>query len=116
MGHRPPIGAIGLTLSALAPDGQAEFDGAVFEVRAQGGRNIDLRRRVIVTGFDPWLLLVREATPAEVAVNPLPSPPAVREVTPEEVVAATTDPPPPRSTVPGLPPRRQQSLTSNSSN
>jgi membrane-bound ClpP family serine protease len=66
MADRPTIGAVGVAISALAPDGEAEFDGDAFCVRAQGGR-IDSGRSVLVTGFDPWSLTVREATSEEVA-------------------------------------------------
>jgi len=50
----------------LSPEGEAEFDGASFQVRAEG-TSIDSGRHVTVTGFDPWSLTVREATAAEVA-------------------------------------------------
>jgi NfeD-like C-terminal, partner-binding len=72
MDHRPTIGAIGRALSALSPDGEAEFDGALFQARAEGA-NIDSGQHVSVTGFDPWLLIVREATPDEVASQTTPT-------------------------------------------
>src|SRR5215510_2861807 len=91
MSQRPAIGAIGRTLSALAPDGQADFDGAVFEVRAEGGSNIDPQRHVLVTGFDPQLVLVREATPEEAATG-TPSPvPALEKIEPPIETAAELD-------------------------
>jgi hypothetical protein len=62
--QRPTIGAVGRTVSALTPDGQAEFDGVPIAVRAQGGL-IDPGRSVLVIGFDPRWLIVREATPEE---------------------------------------------------
>jgi hypothetical protein len=60
------IGAVGLTLSVLAPAGEAEFDGASFQVRAEAG-SIVSGRPVRVTGFDPWRLTVREVTDDEIA-------------------------------------------------
>jgi len=66
---RPTISAVGRTLGALAPDGHAEFDGLAFQVRAQGG-NIDSGQAVVVTGFDPWSLIVRTASMEEVAAQP----------------------------------------------
>jgi hypothetical protein len=52
MTQRPTIGAVGRTTSVVAPDGEAEFYGAAFSVRAGAG-GIDLGRFVLVTGFDP---------------------------------------------------------------
>jgi hypothetical protein len=72
MDHRPTMGAVGRALSALSPEGEAEFDGASFQVRAEG-TNIDSGRHVCVTGFDPWSLMVREATPEEVASQTTPN-------------------------------------------
>jgi membrane-bound ClpP family serine protease len=69
MNHRPTIGSVGRTLSVMSPEGEAEFDGASFQVRAEGA-NIDSGRHVFVTGFDPWVLIVREATAEEIASQP----------------------------------------------
>jgi len=68
MANAPPIGAVGKTLSALAPDGQAEFAGAPFPVRTREG-SIDPGRLVVVTGFDPWSLIVREAASEEATAH-----------------------------------------------
>jgi hypothetical protein len=65
MKDRPTIGAVGVTTSVLAPDGEADFNGALFPVRIQEG-SVGSGSHVVVTGFDPWFLTVREATPAEV--------------------------------------------------
>jgi hypothetical protein len=81
MGHRPTIGAVGRTHSVLSPIGQAIFDGVVFQVRAEEA-NIDLDRHVMVTGFDPWSLTVREATPEEVAAKATPIEPAESNLVP----------------------------------
>ena len=88
MGQRPTIGAIGRALSALTPDGQAEFDGVVFEVRAQEGNPIDPQQHVLVTGFDPQLLLVRQATPEEVAAAPNYTAPPLSDVVADIEAAA----------------------------
>ena len=74
MYQRPTVGAIGRASGTLAPYGQAEFGGVSFPVRAQDGR-IDPGLPVVVTGFDPWSLLVRLATPEEVASRPQPTAP-----------------------------------------
>jgi hypothetical protein len=66
MADRPTIGAVGVALTVLAPEGEAAFDGATFQVRSQGSR-IDPGKPVWVTGFDPWFLTVREATAEEAA-------------------------------------------------
>jgi hypothetical protein len=65
---------VGRTISVLAPQGEAEFNGAAFVVRAQADR-IESGRFVLVTGFDPWTLTVREATAEEVATQPPPTAP-----------------------------------------
>jgi hypothetical protein len=64
MKNAPAIGAVGKTLSVLAPDGQAEFSGGLFQVRAREG-SIDSGRLVVVTGFDPWSLIVSETAPVK---------------------------------------------------
>jgi membrane-bound ClpP family serine protease len=72
MDDRPTIGAVGRAFGALAPDGQAEFDGVSFPARAREA-NIDAGLPVVVTGFDPWFLIVRPATPEEAAARPQPT-------------------------------------------
>jgi len=83
MDNAPAIGTVGRTLSVLAPDGQAEFAGASFQVRAREG-SIDSGRLVVVTGFDPWSLIVREAASEEAVAHtqttPLASPRPTNQV------------------------------------
>src|SRR5262249_15141305 len=78
MDQRPMTGTVGRALGALAPDGQATFDGIVFQVRAEGGA-IDSGLPVVVTGFDMRFLLVELAPPEGVAAQrriTLPQPPS----------------------------------------
>jgi hypothetical protein len=71
----PAVGSVGRALDRLAPSGQVEVLGTAHSART-GGETIDTGRAILVTGFDPPDLLVREATPADVAQAQLPpSPP-----------------------------------------
>ena len=76
MDNCPPVGSIGRALGKLAPSGPVEVLGTTYAARTEG-ETIDADRIILVTGFEPWGLLVREATPAEMAPAPLSSlPPA----------------------------------------
>jgi hypothetical protein len=79
MSHRPKIGTIGRTCSALSPDGQADFAGTSFQVRVEEA-NIGSDRPVIVTGFNPWSLIVREATAEEIALDAKPVAPVKPDI------------------------------------
>ncbi len=85
MKHRPTIGAVGLTLSVLGPNGEAEFDGASFQVRAEVG-SIASGSHVCVTGFDPWSLTVREATADDLAAQAQGKTPVETRVEGEDVL------------------------------
>jgi hypothetical protein len=74
MKSRPAVGSLGRALNRLAPSGQAEILGVAFPART-AGETIDAGRDILVTGFDPFELLVREATPADLA--PAPPPPTL---------------------------------------
>src|SRR4051812_37713905 len=63
----PPTGSVGLTITALAPSGDVHVDGSVYPARVAGGTRIDQGRRIVVAGFDPFGLLVRELAPSDVA-------------------------------------------------
>jgi membrane associated rhomboid family serine protease len=83
MNDRPTIGEIGRTLSALNPDGSVEFGGVSFRARADGGTTIEPGRTVVVTGFDPHFLVVREATAEEESAAPRQfATPALEEIPP----------------------------------
>jgi hypothetical protein len=73
MDSRPAVGTLGRTLGRLSPSGQVEVLGTTHPART-AGEPIDAGRDILITGFDPFGLLVREATPAEVTPPP-PSPP-----------------------------------------
>jgi membrane-bound ClpP family serine protease len=60
---RPSPGAIGRAVSPLTPAGTVEVGGNCFSARSTEG-DIALGASVVVTGFDPSWLLVREAAPA----------------------------------------------------
>ena len=66
MHKRLLVGSLGRTLTALAPTGEVQVLGAVHPART-AGETIEVGRAVLVTGFEPSGLLVREATPIEVA-------------------------------------------------
>jgi membrane-bound ClpP family serine protease len=59
---RPSPGSIGQALSPLTPCGTIEVDGDRFPARSIEG-DIALGCRVVVTGFDPLWLFVREMAP-----------------------------------------------------
>jgi hypothetical protein len=66
MESRPAVGSLGRALGRLAPSGQVEVLGATHSARTTGA-TIDAGRDILVTGFDPFGLIVREATHSEVA-------------------------------------------------
>jgi hypothetical protein len=75
MDNRPAVGSLGRALDKLDPSGQVEILGAAYAART-AGETIDPGRNILVTGFDPLGLLVREASLADVAPAQLrPSPP-----------------------------------------
>ncbi len=71
MHKRLLVGSLGRALSTLAPSGEVQVLGAAYPART-AGETIEAGRDILVTGFDPSGLLVREATPAEVADAPEP--------------------------------------------
>jgi membrane-bound ClpP family serine protease len=60
---RPSAGSVGRAVSPLTPCGTIEVDGDCFPARSTQG-NIALGSPVVVTGFDPSWLFVRETAPA----------------------------------------------------
>ena len=63
--QRPASGSVGQALTPLTPTGNVEVDGESFPARSERGV-IAAGRRVVVTGFDPWCLFVREPIPEPV--------------------------------------------------
>jgi hypothetical protein len=70
MDNRPPMGSLGRALTKLDPSGSVEVLGTAHPARTIG-KAIDAERSVIVTGFDPFGLIVREATPTEMVSAPV---------------------------------------------
>jgi hypothetical protein len=73
MDSRPAVGSLGRAVSKLAPSGRVEVLGATHPART-AANPIDAGRDILVTGFDPFGLLVREATPADLVPPPSPAP------------------------------------------
>jgi hypothetical protein len=80
--RRPPSGAVGQALTPLTPAGNVEVDGESYPARSVRGE-IAVGRRVVVTGFDPWCLFVRELVP-ERATEAVRPPPPGESSTPQE--------------------------------
>jgi membrane-bound ClpP family serine protease len=60
---RPSPGSVGRAVSPLTPCGTIEVDGDCFQARSTQG-DIGLGSPVVVLGFDPSWLFVRESAPA----------------------------------------------------
>jgi hypothetical protein len=80
--QRPPSGSVGQALTPLTPAGNVEVDGESYPARSVRGE-IAAGRRVVVTGFDPWCLFVRELVP-EPATEAVQPPPPGESSTPQE--------------------------------
>src|SRR4051812_7576501 len=78
----PPTGSVGLTISALSPTGEVHVGGSVYPARVRGG-SIAERSRVVVTGFDPFGLIVREFVLSD--AGPTKEPPTLENLLSAEV-------------------------------
>jgi hypothetical protein len=80
--QRPALGSVGQALTPLTPAGNVEVDGASYPAESECGE-IAMGGRVVVTGFDPWCLFVRELVP-ESTTDTVPPPPPGESSTPQE--------------------------------
>jgi hypothetical protein len=71
MDSRPVVGSRGRALGRLAPSGQVEILATAHPARTSG-ETIESGQDILVTGFDPFGLIVRDATRVEELSAPTP--------------------------------------------